>query len=165
MTPRPRADAADKLRDVDLSVDVGDVDAAYAEALARGLDVVYPITTEPWGPRRFFVRLPGGTVVNVVGHARALNAQRTARTSTRCTYGAAPPCGERAGEPVVGPDQQRVVARRQPVHGVVREERLQRGLAVGAVERGTVRPVRPGHHAVEPGLRDADGAERVARRW
>lgn len=62
-------DAADKLRDVDVSVDVGDVDAAYADALARGLDVVYPITTEPWGPRRFFVRLPGGTVVNVVGHA------------------------------------------------------------------------------------------------
>ncbi|MGI3780600.1 MAG: VOC family protein [Janthinobacterium lividum] len=62
------ADAADKLRDVDVSVDVGDVDAAYAEAQARGLDVVYPITTEPWGPRRFFVRLPGGTVVNVVGH-------------------------------------------------------------------------------------------------
>ena len=61
-------DAADKLRDVDVSVDVGDVDAAYADAQARGLDIVYPITTESWGPRRFFVRLPGGTVVNVVGH-------------------------------------------------------------------------------------------------
>lgn len=61
-------EAAEKLRDVDVSVDVGDVDAAYADAQARGLDVVYPITTESWGPRRFFVRLPGGTVVNVVGH-------------------------------------------------------------------------------------------------
>ena len=67
--PSASPDAAAKLRDVDLSVDVGDVDAAYAEAQARGLDVVYPITTEPWGPRRFFVRLPGGAVVNVVGHA------------------------------------------------------------------------------------------------
>ena len=62
------ADAADKLRDVDVSVDVGDVDTAYEQAQARGLDIVYPVTTESWGPRRFFVRLPGGTVVNVVGH-------------------------------------------------------------------------------------------------
>ena len=67
--PTVAEDAATKLRDVDVSIDVGDVDAAYADAQARGLDVVYPITTEPWGPRRFFVRLPGGTVVNVVGHA------------------------------------------------------------------------------------------------
>lgn len=61
-------DAAQKLRDVDVSIDVGDVDAAYARAQEEGLDVVYPIVTESWGPRRFFVRLPGGTVVNIVGH-------------------------------------------------------------------------------------------------
>ena len=91
------------------------------------------------------------------------SAQRTARTSTRCTYGLTPSCRERAGEPVVGPDEQRVVARRQPVDRVVREERLQRGLAVGAVERGTVGAVRSGHDAVEAGLPDAHGAERVAR--
>ena len=60
--------AAEKLRDVDVSVDVGDVDAAYAAALACGLDIVYPITDESWGPRRSFVWLPEGTVVNVVGH-------------------------------------------------------------------------------------------------
>lgn len=62
------ADAAEKLQEVDVSIDVGDVDAAYAQAQERGLDIVYPIRTESWGPRRFFVRLPGGTVVNVVGH-------------------------------------------------------------------------------------------------
>src|SRR5690242_8851507 len=56
--PSVSEDAADKLRDVDVSIDVVDVDAAYADALARGLDVVRPITTEAWGPRRFFVRLP-----------------------------------------------------------------------------------------------------------
>ncbi len=69
--PSVSADAAEKLREVDVSIDVGDVDAAYADAQARGLDIVYPITTESWGPRRFFVRLPGGTVVNVVGHPPA----------------------------------------------------------------------------------------------
>jgi catechol 2,3-dioxygenase-like lactoylglutathione lyase family enzyme len=52
-------------------VDLGDadaVDAAHAEALRRGLRVVYPLTSEPWGVRRFFVEDPSGTVVNVLAH-------------------------------------------------------------------------------------------------
>ena len=52
-------------------VDVGDpaaVDAAHAEAVRRGLRVVYPLTDEPWGVRRFFVEDPGGTIVNVLAH-------------------------------------------------------------------------------------------------
>ena len=52
-------------------IDVGDpvaVDAAHAEAVRRGLRVVYPLTDEPWGIRRFFVEDPGGTVVNVLAH-------------------------------------------------------------------------------------------------
>jgi len=56
-----------------LGIDLGDpaaVDAAHAAAVARGLRVVYPLTDEPWGVRRFFVEDPGGTVVNVLAHAR-----------------------------------------------------------------------------------------------
>lgn len=52
-------------------IDVGDpaaVDTAYAEAVHRGLRIVYPLTDEPWGVRRFFVEDPGGTVVNVLAH-------------------------------------------------------------------------------------------------
>jgi catechol 2,3-dioxygenase-like lactoylglutathione lyase family enzyme len=52
-------------------VDVGDpaaVDAAHEEAVRRGLRVVYPLTDEPWGVRRFFVEDPGGTIVNVLAH-------------------------------------------------------------------------------------------------
>lgn len=52
-------------------VDLGDpdaVDAAHAAAVARGLRVVYPLRTEPWGVRRFFVEDPGGTIVNVLAH-------------------------------------------------------------------------------------------------
>jgi uncharacterized glyoxalase superfamily protein PhnB len=52
-----------------MSVAVDDVDAAYAEARRRGYEIVHPLTEEPWGPRRFFVRDPNGVVVNVVGHA------------------------------------------------------------------------------------------------
>lgn len=45
-----------------------DVDAAHAEAVELGLEVVHPLSTESWGVRRFFVRAPDGTVVNVVQH-------------------------------------------------------------------------------------------------
>lgn len=56
-----------------LGVELGDpdaVDAAHAEAVRRGLRVVYPIRDEPWGVRRFFVEDPGGSVVNVLAHLR-----------------------------------------------------------------------------------------------
>lgn len=52
-------------------IDVGEpaaVDTAHAEALRRGLRVVYPLTDEPWGVRRFFVEDPSGTVINVLAH-------------------------------------------------------------------------------------------------
>lgn len=51
-----------------ISVQTGDVDGAYQEALDLGYQIVHPITTEPWGVRRFFVRAPDGNVVNIVGH-------------------------------------------------------------------------------------------------
>ena len=53
---------------VDLSIEVGDVDAAHAEATRRGMEIVYPLTEEPWGIRRYFLRDPSGMVVNVAQH-------------------------------------------------------------------------------------------------
>ena len=53
---------------VDMSVEVANVDEAHADAVARGLDIVYPLTDEPWGIRRFFVKDPDGTVINVAMH-------------------------------------------------------------------------------------------------
>ena len=52
----------------DISVEVADVDAAHEAMTAAGADVVYALRDEPWGVRRFFVRDPDGTVVNVVRH-------------------------------------------------------------------------------------------------
>jgi catechol 2,3-dioxygenase-like lactoylglutathione lyase family enzyme len=49
-------------------VHTDDVDAAYAEAQKLGYEIVLPITTEPWGVRRFFVRVPDGNVINIVRH-------------------------------------------------------------------------------------------------
>lgn len=55
--------------DSTLSVHVGDdVEAAYEEAKRRGFEIVHPLTTEPWGVRRFFVRAPDGNVINIVSH-------------------------------------------------------------------------------------------------
>ena len=53
-----------------ISVNVGDgVDEAYEEAKRRGFDIVHPLTTEPWGIRRFLVRAPDGNVINVNSHS------------------------------------------------------------------------------------------------
>jgi predicted enzyme related to lactoylglutathione lyase len=51
-----------------ISVHTDDVDGAYAEAQQLGYEIVHPMTTEPWGVRRFFVRAPDGTVINIVNH-------------------------------------------------------------------------------------------------
>ena len=35
---------------------------------AAATQIVHPLTDEPWGIRRFFVRDPDGNVINVVSH-------------------------------------------------------------------------------------------------
>lgn len=52
----------------DISIEVAEVDAVYAEALRRGEKIVHPLSDEPWGVRRFFVEDPNGIVVNVMSH-------------------------------------------------------------------------------------------------
>jgi len=52
----------------DLSVEVEDVDAVYAQVNASGAEIVRDLRDEEWGVRRFSVRDPNGRVVNVLGH-------------------------------------------------------------------------------------------------
>lgn len=52
----------------DLSIEVDDVDEVHARAVAAGFEVIYAVTDEPWGVRRFFVRDPFGKVVNILSH-------------------------------------------------------------------------------------------------
>lgn len=54
--------------DPDVSIEVDDVDAAYAEMRAAGAEIVHELRDELWGVRRFFVRDPDGNVVNVLTH-------------------------------------------------------------------------------------------------
>jgi catechol 2,3-dioxygenase-like lactoylglutathione lyase family enzyme len=51
-----------------ISVEVADVNEVHARAVSRGLPIVYPLTDESWGVRRFFVTDPSGTIVNVLSH-------------------------------------------------------------------------------------------------
>jgi predicted enzyme related to lactoylglutathione lyase len=51
-----------------MSVEVTDVDDVHARALSRGFKVVYPLTNEPCGVRRFFVTDPNGIIINVMCH-------------------------------------------------------------------------------------------------
>jgi catechol 2,3-dioxygenase-like lactoylglutathione lyase family enzyme len=51
-----------------ISIEVADVDDVHSRAVSHGLNIVYPLTDEPWGVRRFFVTDPNGTVINVMCH-------------------------------------------------------------------------------------------------
>lgn len=53
----------------EVSIEVDDVDAVYERVRAAGAEIVYPITSEEWGLRRFFVRDPNGAVINVTQHS------------------------------------------------------------------------------------------------
>ena len=52
----------------DVSIEVDDVDAVHAAAQRLGHEIVHPLTDEPWGVRRFFVRDPNGKVLNILSH-------------------------------------------------------------------------------------------------
>lgn len=52
----------------DLSIEVDDVDIAFAKFKKGGFEIEYGPAVEPWGVRRFFVRDPFGRLVNVLSH-------------------------------------------------------------------------------------------------
>jgi catechol 2,3-dioxygenase-like lactoylglutathione lyase family enzyme len=52
----------------DVTIEVENVDAVHAKAVERGYEIVHPVTNEPWGVRRFFVRDPNGAVINAMTH-------------------------------------------------------------------------------------------------
>ncbi len=51
-----------------ISIEVPDVDAVHAKAVEQGLEIAYPLRDEEWGVRRFMLREPSGTLVNVLSH-------------------------------------------------------------------------------------------------
>jgi catechol 2,3-dioxygenase-like lactoylglutathione lyase family enzyme len=53
----------------DLSIEVDDVDEAFRRMKKARFKIEYPLTEEPWGVRRFFVRDPFGKLVNILAHS------------------------------------------------------------------------------------------------
>jgi uncharacterized glyoxalase superfamily protein PhnB len=51
-----------------LTIEVENVDSVYADAIKNNLQIVHPLTDEPWGVRRFFVLDPNGLVVHIMMH-------------------------------------------------------------------------------------------------
>jgi catechol 2,3-dioxygenase-like lactoylglutathione lyase family enzyme len=51
-----------------ISVEVADVDAVHARAVEQGFEIAYSLRDEEWGVRRFMLREPSGTLVNVLSH-------------------------------------------------------------------------------------------------
>jgi hypothetical protein len=53
----------------DVSVEVDDVGALHSMTVR--VPIVYPLTTEPWGVRPFFVADPNGRILTIVSHHEA----------------------------------------------------------------------------------------------
>lgn len=49
-----------------LTIQVGDARAFHERVRAAGVEIVHPLTDEPWGQRRFMIRDPAGTSIDVV---------------------------------------------------------------------------------------------------
>ncbi len=62
------APPSDSQGPITLTIEVADPDALHADAVARQMPIVYPLTTERWGVRRFHVTDPSGIVLNLMCH-------------------------------------------------------------------------------------------------
>ena len=54
----------------DLTVEVDNVDEIHAKMASAGHAILYPLTDEDWGVRRFYVHDPFGKVINILSHRR-----------------------------------------------------------------------------------------------
>ncbi|TMV87928.1 glyoxalase [Thioclava sp. BHET1] len=51
-----------------ISVEVDALEPVLAKARALGAEIPYGPVSEPWGVRRFYLRDPAGTLINIVCH-------------------------------------------------------------------------------------------------
>ncbi|MBD1574095.1 glyoxalase [Vibrio sp. S17_S38] len=52
----------------DLSIEVDDLDTVLNRIKAGNIEIEYGPVSEPWGVRRFYIRDPFGTLINVLQH-------------------------------------------------------------------------------------------------
>lgn len=51
-----------------LSIEVDDLDTILERVRAANISIEYGLVSEPWGVRRFYIRDPFGTLINVLQH-------------------------------------------------------------------------------------------------
>ena len=51
-----------------LSIEVSNIDNWLERAKKHKIEIVYPITNEDWGVRRFFIKEPNGATINLLSH-------------------------------------------------------------------------------------------------
>ena len=56
---------------VSVSIEVADVDHTHSIAVKRKAPIIYPLTDEAWGVRRFHVLDPSGILLNILSHHSA----------------------------------------------------------------------------------------------
>lgn len=62
-----RTESADNTP-VFLSIEISDVDKMYERAENMNCNIIYDLTDESWGVRRFFVKDPNGATINLLAH-------------------------------------------------------------------------------------------------
>ena len=55
-------------QDITITVEVADVDHVHEKAVELGINIIYPLSTESFGVRRFGVKDPSGVLINVMSH-------------------------------------------------------------------------------------------------
>ena len=61
---------------ISITVEVQNVIALHDEANRLNYSIIYPLTDEPWGVRRFAVVDPNGVVINVMRHLTPRDAKQ-----------------------------------------------------------------------------------------
>lgn len=67
MISRDATSAEDSAVSVEVE-SVAALEAVHEQVVGAGWEIVHALGDEPWGVRRFFLRTPGGVVVNVLAH-------------------------------------------------------------------------------------------------
>jgi catechol 2,3-dioxygenase-like lactoylglutathione lyase family enzyme len=62
------AESSDPAPTPSITIEVDDVNAVHDDVSQRGLEILYPLTDEEWGVRRFFLADPNGLIINVMTH-------------------------------------------------------------------------------------------------
>ena len=52
----------------DISIEVDNIDEVYRRAQQAGHEISYPLTSEPWGVQRFYIKDPAGKTLNILTH-------------------------------------------------------------------------------------------------